>query len=124
MPRYELKKDCLFVDAYDLDEAKKNPLNPPDRSKQEIKHAHVMDKGPGISSSSTSRSPVCPYIELNDVAGFIGRFIVMGVDTDSILPQIIASDYGISVDRCQKRGRRCLRLDEELSTAPTNRKTI
>ena len=31
MSRYELKKNCLFVDAYDLDEAKKNPGNPPNR---------------------------------------------------------------------------------------------
>ena len=52
-----------------------------------------MDKGPEISSASTPNSPMCPYTELNDVAGFIGRFIVMGVETDSILPKIVASEY-------------------------------
>jgi len=47
------------------------------------------------------RSSPAKYLALNDVAGFIARFIVQGVDTDLYLPQIIVSEYGISPDQAK-----------------------
>ncbi len=109
MPRYELIEKCLFVDAYYLDNLDINkPLrNPPAISPMpgdpagaataqvtpasSSPKAHVMDK----------RSSPAKYLALNDVAGFIARFIVQGVDTDLYLPQIIVSEYGISPDQAK-----------------------
>jgi hypothetical protein len=105
MPRFELKKGCLFVDAYDLD--KPNPHDAPDRSKQDIPYAHVMDK------SQAQLKADCPYTTLNDVAGFIGRFIVMGVDTETILPKIVASEYGISEDKAKDEVKAVLVIMED-----------
>jgi hypothetical protein len=76
MPRYKLKAKCLFVDAKDLDDPKT-----PKRHPIEIPFAHILDKSEGSC------------LKLNDTAGFIARFIVLGVDTD-LIPQIIYSEYG------------------------------
>lgn len=100
MPRYELRETCLFVDAYKLEKKPKDPKNPEtkrDRYPKDIDCAHVMDKGPCLETadkSGNSSKSLCPYTKLNDVAAFIGHFIVMGVETDFLLPQIIASEYG------------------------------
>jgi len=76
MARYQLKDKCLFVDATDLDG---NRLPP------EIPNAHVLDQ----------RGPQAKVLKLNDTAGFIARFIVMGVDTDTVA-EIVSSEYAIS----------------------------
>jgi hypothetical protein len=76
MPRYKLKDKCLFVDAKNFDDPKA-----PKRFPNEIPFAHILDKNTGS------------HLKLNDTAGFITRFIVMGVDTD-LIPQIIYSEYG------------------------------
>jgi hypothetical protein len=75
MPRYKLKAKCLFVDAKNFDDPKT-----PKRFPIEIPYAHVLDK----NSAS--------HLKLNDTAGFIARFIVMGVDTD-LIPHIFLSEY-------------------------------
>jgi hypothetical protein len=74
--RYQLKSKCLFVDAVDRDS------NSPGRKPDDIKHAHVMD--------TNKKSENC--LKLNDMAGFIARFVVQGVDVD-VIPQILLSEY-------------------------------
>lgn len=114
MPRYELKKNCMFVDAYDLDKASANPHGPRDRYPKDINYAHVIDKTHGPTKLCSSSHPkVCPYTMLNDMAAFIGRFIVMGVETDFILPQIVSSEYGITPDEAKEEIGIVLRLMEE-----------
>jgi hypothetical protein len=103
MPRYKLKKDCLFIDAYDLDAAKANPANSPQRQKLVIPHAHLMNKSETEGKKNQQTGEIeYPYTMLNDLAGFIGRFIVMGVETDLLLPQIIASEFDLKPDRAKK----------------------
>jgi hypothetical protein len=75
MSRYKLKDKCVFVDAKNFDDPKA-----PKRYPIEIPHAHILDKSAGA------------HLKLNDTAGFIARFVVMGVDTD-LIPQIIVSEY-------------------------------
>ena len=79
MPRYQLKDKCLFVDAQDLAAGTRYP--------EVIPFAHILDK-----------STTATYLKLNDTAGFIARFIVIGVDTD-LIPQIILSEYGGTLPR-------------------------
>jgi hypothetical protein len=85
--RFQLKPNCLLVDAYDLDGPDFNYAN----RKPAVLLAHVMDKSP------TLQTPPQPakYTPLNNVQAFIARFIVMGVDTDPMLylHKIIASEY-------------------------------
>jgi hypothetical protein len=76
MARYKMKDKCLFVDAFDLKENKRKP--------DVIPFAHVLDQ---------TNSPANKYLRLNDTAGFITRFIVLGVDTD-LIPQILSSEFG------------------------------
>jgi hypothetical protein len=76
MARWKLKSKCLFVDAQDLDDPKH-----PKRYPTEIPFAHILDKN----------TKDC--LKLNDTAGVIARFIVIGIDTD-LIPQIIFSEYG------------------------------
>jgi hypothetical protein len=78
MPRYKLKDKCLFVDAQDLAAGIRYP--------EVIPFAHILDKN------------TATYLKLNDTAGFIARFIVIGVDTD-LIPQIILSEYGGTLPR-------------------------
>jgi hypothetical protein len=78
MPRYKLKDKCLFVDAQDLEARRRYP--------EAIPFAHILDK-----NTST-------YLKLNDTAGFIARFIVIGVDTE-LIPQIILSEYGVTLPK-------------------------
>jgi hypothetical protein len=81
MARYQLKEQCLFVEAKVYDDTHWLPTN--DKKPDDIKSAHVMDK---------STTPAT-YLKLNDGAAFITRFIVMGVDTD-LIRQILISEYG------------------------------
>ncbi|OGR25281.1 MAG: hypothetical protein A2139_01205 [Desulfobacca sp. RBG_16_60_12] len=81
MPRYKLKKKCLFVDAINFDDPKA-----PKRYPEVIPYPHILDK----STAS--------YLKLNDTAGFIARFIVIGIDTD-LIPQILLSEYGVTLPR-------------------------
>jgi len=74
--RYQLKEKCLFVDAVTRDG------DDPGRKPKDIKHAHVMD--------TNKKSNNC--LKLNDMAGFIARFIVQGVDVD-VIPQILLSQF-------------------------------
>ena len=86
MTQYELKPNCHFVDAYDIDKARAHPKDPRDRTDaacQEIAFAYVMKK------DSNNK---CTHLKLNDVAGFIGRFIVMGVPVNKIT-DIVNSEY-------------------------------
>ncbi len=73
MPRYKLKDNCLFVDAKDLTTNIRYP--------EAIPFPHVLDK-----NTQT-------YKKFNDTAGFIARFVVIGVDT-GLIPQIVLSEYG------------------------------
>lgn len=85
MARYELQPDCLFVDAYNLEFLDLSKL---ERAPAEISTAHILDK---------RRKDAVKYLELDDVSGFITRFIVQGVETEGLLPQIIASEYSLPV---------------------------
>jgi hypothetical protein len=76
MPRYQLKNKILFVDAAsEHDHNKKKP--------DTIKAAHVLDQSGGGKK----------ILKLDDTAGFIARFIVQGVETDNLLPEILKSEY-------------------------------
>jgi hypothetical protein len=78
--RYEMKPQCLFVDAAEEhDHSKKKP--------DTIKAAHIMEKTSGGKWK---------VLKLNDAAGFIARFIVQGVDID-LIPLILRSEYGSSI---------------------------
>jgi hypothetical protein len=90
MPRWKLKKDCLFINAYHYEKTLANPQKPFDRTDQSIRHAHIIDK-----SAKAKTDKGHPYTIFNDAAGFIGNFIVMGVETDELLPQIVVSEFGI-----------------------------
>ncbi len=74
MPRFQMKPKCLFVDA------------PVHKKPDDLPFPYVMDV----------RISPAKYVGLNDTAGFVARFIVQGVDTDKLLPQILQSEYGIS----------------------------
>ena len=106
MTRWQLKKKYLFVDAL----APKKPGNDDydgSRKPESIPHAHVMDKRTTPDDDSAAPSP---YLALNPGAGFIARFIVQGVDTDDILPQILVSEYGIPLPQAKKEVKDVLTL--------------
>ena len=73
--RYQLKDKCLFVDAT----SRQNGLRKP----QANPHPHILDQ----------RGNQARFLNLNDEAGFVARFIVQGVDTD-LIPEILRSEYG------------------------------
>jgi hypothetical protein len=74
MARYQMKDGCIFVDANDpKDKKKKKPDDFP---------------CPHVFNQNTKT-----YVAFNDAAGFIARFIVMGVDTN-VIPQVLVSEYG------------------------------
>ncbi len=87
MPRFQLKPKCLFIDALTHKKPEEGDYGIGARKPDELPFPFVMDKG------------VLPakYLALNDTAGLIARFIVQGVDTDKLLPQIIQSEYEISL---------------------------
>lgn len=92
MARYQLKPECVFVDAYDLDRIE-NPIVPHrEKPNTDIKSAHIMDKSTG---------PPYQYVMLNDGAAFIARFITLGVDS-GLIPQILESEYNIKPSQAQK----------------------
>ncbi len=72
--RYQLIDKCLFVDAMDYDTRVRHP--------KELPFAHVLDQ----------RKWPNTYLQLSDSAGYIARFIAMGVDTD-LIPLILRSEY-------------------------------
>jgi hypothetical protein len=80
MARYQLKGQCLFVEARVYDDTHWLPTNV---NKPDDISPHVMDK---------STTPAT-YLKLNDGAAFITRFLVMGVDTD-LIAKILISEYG------------------------------
>jgi hypothetical protein len=86
MPRFQMKPKCLFVDALHHKKPEVGDYRTGVRKPDDLPFPLVMDQ-----SSSPAK-----YLALNDTAGFIARFIVQGVDTDWLLPQIIQSEYGIS----------------------------
>jgi hypothetical protein len=78
MARKKLKDMCLFVDAKTLDGTRLPTKTP---------FAHVLDQ---------RTKPAKALIFHNDTAGFIARFIVMGVDT-TIVQEIVRSEFGTQV---------------------------
>lgn len=86
MPRFQLKRKCLFLDALTHRKPEEGNYDIGARKPDELPFPLVMDQ----------RSSPAKYVGLNDTAGVIARFIVQGVDTDWLLPQIIQSEYGIS----------------------------
>ncbi len=77
--RYQLKDQCLFVDAYAYDEKNKKPGN---KKPDAIPSPHILDQSVDPPKK----------MELNDAAALITRFIVLGVDT-GLIPQILQSEY-------------------------------
>lgn len=98
MQRWQLKKKYLFVDALRHKKPENDTYDIDLRKPQDIPYAHVMDKRNQPDDDSDSPSP---YVALNSGAGFIARFIVQGVDTDDLLPQILVSEYGISLQQAK-----------------------
>ena len=86
MPRFQLKRKCLFLEALVHKKPEEGDYAIKARKPDALPFPLVMDQ-----SSSPAK-----YLALNDTAGLIARFIVQGVDTDKLLPQIIQSEYGIS----------------------------
>jgi hypothetical protein len=78
MPRYKLKVQCLFVDAKELDGTRRQP--------QDLLFAHVLD----------ARQTPAKVLKFNDTAGFIARFILLGVEI-GLIPEIIHSEFGDQV---------------------------
>ncbi len=78
--RWQLKKKYVFVENYDLD-----TNVDPDRP----------DHGHPIGSAFIMFRNIKPhhYIKMDNVAAFIMRFVIMGVDTKLYLPDIVASEY-------------------------------
>ena len=97
MARYQLQKKCFFVDAYKPKKPDDDDYSIKKRKPDKIPHAHVMKVKQGDGSQGDA-----DYLTLNDMAGFIARFIIQGVDTDELLPQIIKSEYGISLDQAKQ----------------------
>jgi hypothetical protein len=83
MPRYKLKDGCLFVDAWNVENDCREPETPP-----QLRCAHIR-----CTSNADPNDPA-DYVELNETAGFIARFIVMGLNTDNIIANILTSEYG------------------------------
>jgi hypothetical protein len=83
MPRYQLKLGCLFVDAWNVEKDCREPELPP-----QLRCAHIRDTRDGGPDDPAD------YVELNETAGFIARFIVMGLNTDNIIADILTSEYG------------------------------
>lgn len=84
MPRFQLKPKCLFVDALVHKKPEAGDYHPP--------FPHIMD----------GRTSPPEYSGLNDTAGLIAHFIVEGVDTDTLLPQIVQSEYGITLEEAKQ----------------------
>lgn len=73
MARYQLKPGCIFVDAVLHETGVKKPDENP--------YPHVFSQADGT------------FATFNDTAAFIARFIVLGVDTETHLPDILVSEY-------------------------------
>jgi hypothetical protein len=98
MQRWQLKKKYLFVDALKHKKPQTDDYTTELRKPQDIPYAHVLDK----SNSPDDNGPApSPYVAINSGAGFIARFIVQGVDTDELLPQILVSEYGIPLQQAK-----------------------
>ena len=99
MNRWQLKKKYLFVDALVFKKPENDDYSSAKREPDSIPHAHVMDKTKSPDDNSPNPSP---YLALNPGAGFIARFIIQGVDTDDLLPQILVSEYGITLQQAKQ----------------------
>jgi hypothetical protein len=77
--RWQLKKKYVFVENYDLDNL--DPDSP--------QHRHP------VGSAFIMLRDVKPhhFIKMDNIAAFIMRFVIMGVDTQLYLPDIVASEY-------------------------------
>jgi hypothetical protein len=73
MPRYQLKDKCCFIDAVLHETGAPQPIENP--------YPHVFSQADGT------------FVKFNDTAAFIARFIVLGVDTETHLPDILVSEY-------------------------------
>lgn len=98
MQRWQLKKKCLFVDAMKHKKPQIDDYTVENRKPQDIPYAHVLDKRNSPDDDGPAPSP---YVALNSGAGFIPRFIVQGVDTDDLLPQILVSEYGMPLQQAK-----------------------
>jgi hypothetical protein len=105
MQRWQLKKKYLFVDALIPRKPQNDDYSIDQRKPQDIPYAHVLDK----SNSPNGPAP-SPYVALNSGAGFIARFIVQGVDTDDLLPQILVSEYNIPLQQAKNEVNAVLNL--------------
>jgi hypothetical protein len=76
MSSYQLKVDCVFVEAHDHDDRN---IKKPDKY-----------KFPQVFNQKTG-----DFVPFDDTGGFIARFIVQGVDPVDI-PKILVSEYGSS----------------------------
>jgi len=74
MSPFQLKKDCVFVEAHDHDDRN---IKKPDKY-----------KFPQVFNQKTG-----DYVPFDDTGGFIARFIVQGVDPVDI-PKILLSEFG------------------------------
>ncbi len=92
MPRFQMKPKCLFVDALTHKKPEDGDYDTAVRKPDDLPFPLVMDQ----------RVSPAKYLALNDTGGLIARFIVQGVDTDKLLPQIIQSEYGISLTEATK----------------------
>jgi len=79
--RCRLKKNYVFVENFELDDY--DPNNP--KQYHPIGSAFIMNR----------EDPPHKYIKMDQVAAFIMRFVIMGVDTVNLLPEIVKSEYGL-----------------------------
>jgi hypothetical protein len=98
MKRWQLKKKYLFVDAQVFQKPGNDDYTTATRVPASIPYAHVMDK---MASPDNNGPAPSPYLALNPGAGFIARFIIQGVDTDDLLPQILVSEYGLTLQQAK-----------------------
>ncbi len=85
---WQLKPNIVFVDAHDMDQAHK-PRKPDD-------HAF-----PHLVINVNQPPPKRKVIKLGEGAGFIMRFIVMGMDCANVIPQILVSEFNLSLEQAR-----------------------
>jgi hypothetical protein len=91
MPRYQLNTRCLFVDAFRSKDPENDDHDPAEKKPVDLPCAHVMHVKNDHGNHDSAE-----YVSLNDTAAFITRFIVLRVDTDTVLPKIVESEYGLA----------------------------
>jgi hypothetical protein len=111
--RWRLRKDVVFVDAYMVNE---NDYSKEKRFPVEIPYPHLIDN---VFDVEEKRNVTL----LPDIAAFILRFIVMGVDTVKHLPDIVYSEYDMSMDMVNKEIQAVMQLMERLGYLIPREKT-